>query len=97
MIAAAIRFEIRIPDVASLKAKRAVLRPIIDGLRRKVSVSVSEVGRHDSWQRSSVGVALVTPDPGSMESLIERVRRYVDEHMEIEVLDCEVTYLETGG
>ena len=95
MIAAALRFEIRIPDSGSLKSKRAVLRPIVEGLRRKVSASVSEVDHHDTWQRSAIGVALVTPDPGSMESLIERVRRYVEEHMEIEVLDCVVTYLET--
>lgn len=95
MIAAALRFEIRIPDVRSLKGKRAVLRPIIEGLRRSVSVSVSEVDHHDAWQRSAIGVAIVAPDPAAMESLIERVRRYVDDHMEIEVLDCEVTYLET--
>jgi hypothetical protein len=29
-----------------------------------------------------------------MEKLIERIRRYVDEHMDIEVVDCVVTYQE---
>ena len=94
MIVASLRFELRIPLARSLKAKRAVLRPMVEGLRRLASVSVSEVDRHDSWQRATVGVAVVTPDPRSMETIIDKIHRYVDEHMEIEVIDCTVTYQE---
>ncbi len=94
MIVAALRFELHVPDSESLKSKRAVIRPLIEGLRRTASVSVSEVDHHDTWQRCAIGVALVTPDPGSMDTLVERVRRYVDENMEVHVLDCSVTFVE---
>lgn len=94
MIVASLRFELRMGMSGSLKDKRAVLRPLVEGLRRLASLSVSEVDHHDAWQRSAVGVAIVTPDPASMEKLIERIRRYVDEHMDIEVVDCVVTYQE---
>ncbi|MGF1665797.1 MAG: DUF503 domain-containing protein [Acidimicrobiia bacterium] len=94
MIVAALRFELHIPDSESLKSKRAVIRPLIEGLRRAASVSVSEVDHHDTWQRCALGVALVTPDPGSMDRLIERVRRYVDENMEVHVVDCSITFVE---
>jgi uncharacterized protein len=94
MIVAALRFDLHVPDAESLKAKRAVIRPLIEGLRRLASVSVSEVDHQNSWQRCAVGMALVTPDPGSMDELIERVRRYVDENMELHVLDCSVTFME---
>jgi uncharacterized protein len=94
MIVAALRFELHVPDSESLKSKRAVIRPLIEGLRRLASVSVSEVDHHDTWQRCALGVALVTPDPGSMDMLIDRVRRYVDENMEVHVLDCSITFVE---
>jgi uncharacterized protein len=94
MIVAALRFELHVPDSESLKSKRAVIRPLIEGLRRLASASVSEVDHHDTWQRCALGVALVTPDPGSMDMLIDRVRRYVDENMEVHVLDCSITFVE---
>lgn len=94
MIVAALRIELHVPDSESLKSKRAVIRPLIEGVRRLASVSVSEVDHHDTWQRCALGVALVTPDPASMDMLIERVRRYVDENMEVHVLDCSVTFIE---
>jgi uncharacterized protein YlxP (DUF503 family) len=94
MIVAGLRFEIRIPMANSLKDKRAVLRPLIDGIRRAVSVSVSEVDHHDSWQRSAVGVAVVTPDPGSMQRLVDDIRRRFDENLEIQVIETELEYVE---
>ena len=94
MIAAAVRFELHVRDAESLKAKRAVVRPIVEGLRRLASLSVSEVAHHDTWQRCAIGVALVTPDPASMQALIERVRRYVEDKMEVDVVESSVTYLE---
>lgn len=95
MHAAAMRIEGHIPDSGSLKDKRKVVRPFIEGLRRTASLSVSEVAHHDSWQRTAVGVAIVAPDAAALQQLIERVRRYVDEQLELGVVDVKVAYLET--
>jgi uncharacterized protein len=94
MIVAALRFELHVPDSESLKAKRSVIKPLVEGLRKLASVSVSEVDHHETWQRSAIGVAIVTPDPASMDALIERVRRYVDENMEVHVVDSSLTFVE---
>lgn len=94
MHAAALRIELRLRDVRSLKAKRSVLRPLLEGLKRTASLSVAEVGRHDSWQRASVGVAVVAPDAAQLEYLLESVRRYLDDRLEVEVLEMSVDYLE---
>ncbi|HVR33141.1 MAG TPA: DUF503 domain-containing protein [Acidimicrobiia bacterium] len=96
MHAAAMRIECHIPDSGSLKDKRKVLRPFIEGLRRLASLSVSEVAHHDSWQRTAVGVAIVAPDAVALEQLIERVRRYVDEQLELGVVDVKVAYFEAS-
>ena len=94
MKAAALRFEIHIPTVQSLKEKRAVLRPLVEGLRRQLSVSVSEVDHQDTWQRVGLGVAVVAPDGGRLDTLIERVRRYVDDNLELQVCDVAIYYME---
>ena len=50
--AAAVRFDLHIPQSRSLKAKRAAIRPIVDGLRHRFHVSVAEVDHQDQWQRA---------------------------------------------
>lgn len=94
MYAALLRIELRIPDVRSLKAKRRVVRPIVEGLRRVASLSVAEVDHHDVWQRSTVGVALVAPDARHLERLIDEIRRYLDLCYEAEVIEMGVSFLE---
>ena len=94
MHAAALRVELRIPNVQSLKEKRRVLRPIVEGLRGRVSVSVAEVDRHDSWQRATLGVALVAPDASRLDRLIDVVHDYVDDHDLVEIVLFETAYLE---
>jgi uncharacterized protein YlxP (DUF503 family) len=94
MRAAALRFELHIPGSRSLKEKRAALRPVIEGLRRKLSVSVSEVDHHDSWQRAAVGVALVAPNAGRLEALVESIKRYFDDLIEVELVGMEVYHME---
>lgn len=94
MHVAALRIEVHIPASDSLKDKRKVVRPFVEGLRRVASVSVAEVDHHDTWQRSAFGVALVAADAAALERLIERVRRYVDGQLELDVLDVRVSYME---
>ena len=47
-----LQFTFQIPHAASLKDKRAVITPILDGARRRHRVAVAEVGHQDRWQRS---------------------------------------------
>lgn len=94
MRACAMRIELRLPGIQSLKGKRAVLRPHVERLRRMASLSVAEVGGQDFWQRSTMGVAIVAPDAAALESLIDRVRRYFDSQVDMELVDVSVSYLE---
>ena len=45
---------------------------------------------------SSVGVAVVAPDGGRLDALIDRIRRYVDDNLEVEVCDVAVYYMESA-
>jgi uncharacterized protein len=94
MRAAALRVELHLAGPQSLKAKRAVLRPIVEGIKRLGSYSVAEVDHHDRWQRAAVGVAIVAPDGESLAMQIARIRRYLDGRPDIEVIDIRVAELE---
>jgi uncharacterized protein YlxP (DUF503 family) len=94
MRAAALRVELHLPASQSLKDKRAVLRPVIEGLRRLGSYSVAEVGYHDKWQRAAIGVAIAAPDGESLAMQVSKLRRYLDGQLEVEVLDVRMSELE---
>ncbi|MFV1960774.1 MAG: DUF503 domain-containing protein [Acidimicrobiia bacterium] len=94
MRAAALRVEIHLPTPQSLKEKRSVLRPVIEGMRRLGSFSVAEVDHHDDWQRATIGVAVVAPDGRGLDMQISKLRRYLDSRLEIEVFDVFMSELE---
>lgn len=94
MRVAALRVELHLPGPQSIKAKRAVLRPAIEGLRRLGSFSVAEVGRQEAWQRATIGIAVVAPDGKSLHSLLAQIDRYLEGRHEIEVIDLFKSELE---
>ncbi len=94
MHAAVMRIELRIPTAQSLKAKRSILKAVVAALRTRFSVSVAEVGFHDLWQRSTLGVAIVSPQAGQLQRQLHTIRRYLEREPEVEVIDMGVSYLE---
>jgi len=89
MPAAALRFELWIPDSRSLKTKRAAVRPIVDGLRHRFKVSVAEVDHQDTWQRAAVAVAAVAESDGRLREVLASVERFVAGAPGVELLDVE--------
>ena len=95
--AAAVRFELFVPESRSLKAKRAVLRPIIDGLRHRMKISVAEVDHQDTWQRAAIAVAVVAESDGHLREILATVERHVANAPDIELLDVETAWLEVDS
>ncbi len=94
MRVAALRVELRLPGAQSLKEKRAILRPILEGIRKLGSYSVAEVDGHDFWQRCTLGIAIAARDGRSLEMQLDKLRRYLDSRGDIEVIDLFKTELE---
>jgi uncharacterized protein YlxP (DUF503 family) len=94
MHAAAVCFDLHVPESRSLKTKRAAVRPIVDGLRHRFRVSVAEVDHHDQWQRAAIAVALVAESDGRLRELLASVERYVARAADVELLDAETAWLE---
>jgi uncharacterized protein YlxP (DUF503 family) len=94
--AAAACFDLHVSQSRSLKAKRAAIRPIVDGLRHRFRVSVAEVDYQDQWQRAAIGVAVIGGSETQVRDLLASVERFVVAAADIELLDVETAWLETA-
>ncbi len=95
MFVLALDLDLHLPECRSLKAKRAVLRPITDGLRARFRVAVAEVGEQDRWQRARIGVAVVGGTAGHVQDVMDEVERFVWNQAGVDVLSAERTWLDT--
>jgi uncharacterized protein YlxP (DUF503 family) len=64
-----------ISESHSLKEKRMVLRRIKDRVRERASVTLSEVGDQDVWQRAELGCAVASGDRAKALEVIDEVVR----------------------
>jgi hypothetical protein len=85
---------LHLPQVRSLKDKRAVLRPILEGCRHRFSVATAEVGLQDLWQSAELGVAAVASTPRHVTEVLDAVERFVWSFPEVEVVSAERFWLE---
>ncbi|MGY9073193.1 MAG: DUF503 domain-containing protein [Acidimicrobiales bacterium] len=85
MFVLALRVEMHFSACRSLKEKRAVIKPVIEGIRVRHHASVAETEFHDQWQRAAIGVAVVSATPGGAEEWMDQIERFVWSRPDIEV------------
>jgi uncharacterized protein YlxP (DUF503 family) len=90
----ALRVELHLPGCRTLKDKRSVVRPVVDGIRVRHRVSVAEVGHQDEYQSATVGVALVSGSVRTCEELADEIERFVWSRPDLEVVEIARTWLE---
>jgi uncharacterized protein YlxP (DUF503 family) len=86
--------DLHLPACRSLKDRRAVVKPIVEGARHRYRVSASDVGHADKWQRARLGFAVVAPDEGHARDVIDAVERFVWSFPEVEVADASRHWME---
>ncbi len=84
--------EFQIPQSRSLKEKRAVVRPMVEGLRHRFQLSVAEVGYQDKWQRALVGFAVVSETYAHAEEVVGAAERWIWSKTEIEISTFRVEW-----
>lgn len=94
MYAAAMRLELLLRGVSSLKEKRHVVSSLIAHLDEDFRVGVAEVDHQDKWQRSALGIAVVAPQPGQLDRVLTSVRRAAERRPGVEIIDYTISHLE---
>ena len=94
MHVAAMRVELRIPGVRSLKDKRRVLKSITDRIGRSHPVAIAEVDHVELWQRATLGIAVVSSTPGQVDRMLHTLEREVRQRDDVELLARSIAHLE---
>jgi uncharacterized protein YlxP (DUF503 family) len=90
----AITIDLHLADSHSLKDKRAVVKTLLDGSRRRFGVAAAETGHLDLHQRAELSMVAVSSTATHTTEVIDEVERFVWSFPEVEVLDSERSWLE---
>lgn len=96
MIIVAAEVTLIIPENASLKGKRRVVKSLVDRVRHKFEAAVAEVGDNDLWQKAKIGIALVGNDAQLLDSRLQQIMKFMENQHLAEIIDSQVElcYLE---
>jgi hypothetical protein len=85
------RVTFRLPEKASLKDKRQVVRSLTARLRGKFNVAVAEVDDQESWQLATIGFSCVSNDSRHAHEMLSNVVAFIQRtRLDAELVDYEV-------
>jgi len=88
-----LRAELHIPLCNSLKEKRGVLRGLENHIRKKLNVSVAEIGNQDLWRSAQIGAVTGSTDRDIVHQTLHRVIGLLEREGDIQVVDYDVEIL----
>jgi len=89
------RLRLRLPENASLKGKRGVVKSLCARLQNELHVAAAEVGSNDLWQIAEIGVACVANDRGHADAVLDRVVRFAEgTRLDVELLEVETELID---
>jgi len=88
-----ISIELFIPMSHSLKEKRKQIKSLKERLKNRFNASVSEIGALDDWQRSVMGVAMISNDKQFIEKQYRAIETMVLELREVELTHMNIEWL----
>jgi uncharacterized protein len=69
--------QLRMPWVHSLKAKRGLVVPMVEGLRRRYPLAVARVAGQDAHDWERLALVAVGTDPDALRGVMEAAERFV--------------------
>lgn len=87
MLVGSSQIELIIYESNSLKEKRHVIKSIIERIKVRFNVSVAEVDHHELWNRSVIGLAVVSNSKALCESTLLKVIDFIDNDERVEIIN----------
>lgn len=78
MVVGIIKLELRIPGSRSLKAKRSVVKKVIERTRSRFNVSVAEVDKQDVYSLAVIGFAMAGSDQRYVNGALDKILDFVE-------------------
>ena len=90
MVVSMIQILFEIPDVASLKEKRRVIRSVKDKMQRRFHMSAAEVDLQDSLSFAQIGGALVSNSSVFGESVLRKAFAMIENETPVRIQDMSI-------
>jgi len=78
LIIGVLTLELHMGEANSLKDKRRIIKSLIARIKNRYNVSVAEVGEHDLWQRSTIGISFVSSEQSHVHQVFASVVKFVE-------------------
>lgn len=88
-----VRCDCSLYDVHSLKEKRSIVKSITARLRQRFNVSVAELDYHDVWQRTMIGIAVVSNSRKRAEQELHKAIKLIEKDLTVEIINAEYEWL----
>lgn len=75
-------------SVQTLKEKRGIVKSLLEKARQKFGIAIAEIGDHDLWQSSRIGIAMVGNDKGQLEKQLGKILAFIEQGSDLEVVSA---------
>jgi len=90
----ACKVKLRLPENQSLKGKRHTSKSIIERVKNRFNVSISEVDDNELWQIITLGITCVSNSPQHANEVLSKVVDFIERgRFDVEMLDYELEIL----
>ena len=86
---------LRLPENASLKDKRQIVKSIVSRVRNKFEVAVAEVDDNDNWYLVTIGISAISNDKRHTNQVLSNVVAFIERSRpEAEMLDYTIELID---
>lgn len=100
MVVGVCQISLSLPGVTSLKAKRSIVRKVLDRTANRFNVSAAEVAQQDTHRQATLGFAVVSGDRRHANSMLDSIAEFVEGSMDAVIVDRSmelVSLADLGG
>jgi len=87
LIVMSCEIQLYLAESRSLKDKRQVVKSLKDRIRNRFEVAVAEVEHNDLWQRSTIGMAVVSTETRHAQEVLSHAVDFIERDVRVQVLD----------
>lgn len=96
MVVGVCQISLSLPGVTSLKAKRSIVRKVLDRTANRFNVSAAEVAYQDVHRRALLGFAVVSEDRRHANAMLDTIASFVESSSEAVVTDRRMELVSFG-
>jgi len=90
--------KLRLPENASLKGKRQVVKSVIARINNRFKAAAAEVEDNDLWQLATIGVSVIGNDRRQINEVLSRIMDFVNEStFDLEVMEYKIEMVSIKG